>query len=322
MSPAARDPYATPQALERALTDLLRADARRRPGVQVDSLRRQFAYDRLLTRVFTSPDANRWVLKGATAMLARLSGDARHTRDIDLYRQGDDLAAAEAALRVAAATDVGDFFRFTLNPGQRVTQSRQTLRVPAVAYLGLREFSRFHIDLVTSLVMTGEPDEVLPLVPVLIAGVASTTYRAHPVADHIADKVCAMIETHDRSDGQPQASTRYRDLADLATFARTAVVEAHLLIRALRGEASRRALTLPDKLTAPDAAWGPGYARVARENPRLADRDLPQALATAAAFIDPILDGTAAGTWDPTARVWSRAARPTRLGAGIRHRRP
>jgi hypothetical protein len=63
--------------------------------VTLDSLRRQFAYDRLLTRIYTGLDAKRWILKGATAILARLAGDARHTRDIDLYRQDEDLPAAE-----------------------------------------------------------------------------------------------------------------------------------------------------------------------------------------------------------------------------------
>ena len=115
----------------------------------------QFAYDRLLTRIYTGPDAKRWILKGATAILARLAGDARHTRDIDLYRQDEDLLAAENSLRAAAATDAGDFFRFTLDPGQRITQERHTLRVPVIAYLGLREFARFHVDLVTDLIMVG-----------------------------------------------------------------------------------------------------------------------------------------------------------------------
>lgn len=147
MSPAAHRSYASPQALNRALTDLLRAHARERPGVTLDSLRRQFAYDRLLTRIFTGPDAERWVLKGATAILARFCGDARHTRDIDLYRQDEDLPAAENSLRAAAAIDAGDSFRFTLDPAQRITQDRQTLRVPVITYLGLREFARFHVDL-------------------------------------------------------------------------------------------------------------------------------------------------------------------------------
>lgn len=305
MIPTPHGPYSSPQALNRALTDLLRARARHRPGVTLDSLRRHFAYDRLLTRVFTGPDAQHWVLKGATAMLSRLAGDARHTRDIDLYRQEADLIVAEKALRAAATTGAGDFFRFTLGPARRITQGRHTLRMPVVAYLGLQEFSRFHVDLVTDLTMTGLPDEVPPLVPISITGVTRTTYRAYPIADHIADKICAMIETHDRSDGQPQPSSRYHDLADLATFARTATVNAHALTRALRSEATRRGLELPHKLTVPDPSWGPGYAQVARDNPRLADRDLAQALKTAAALIDPALTMTAAGTWDPVGHAWS-----------------
>lgn len=304
MNPAADRRYSSPQAMNRALTDLLRAHARGRPGVTLDSLRRQFAYDRLLTRIFTSPDGDRWILKGATAILARLAGDARHTRDIDLYRQEEDLPAAENSLRAAAATDAGDFFSFTLDPGQRITQERHTLRVSVVAYLGLREFARFHVDLVTGLIMTAPPDEVTPLVPIFITGITSTTYRAYPISDHIADKVCAMIESHHRSDGQPQPSSRYHDLADLATFARTTVVDAQALIRALRSEANRRNLQLPDRLTIPDPTWGPGYARVARDNPRLVDRDMAQALRTAAALLNPALAMTAAGTWDPVRNSW------------------
>lgn len=291
--------------MNRALTDLLRAHARGQPGMTLDSLRRQFAYDRLLTRIFTGPDGERWVLKGATAILARLAGDARHTRDIDLYWQDEDLPAAENSLRAAAGTHTEDFFRFTLNASQRITQERHTLRVPVIAYLGLREFARFHVDLVTDLIMTAPPDEVAPLVPISIAGVPSTTYRAYPITDHIADKMCAMIEIHHRSDGQPRPSSRYHDLADLATIARTTVVDAQALIRALHSEANRRGLQLPNRLTIPDPNWGPGYARVARDNPRLVDRDVAQALRTAAARLDPALTLSAAGTWDPVRRSWS-----------------
>jgi len=40
-------------------------------------------------------------------------------------------------------------------------------------------------------------------------GLRQPRYRAYPVADHIADKVCAMIETHPRKSGEHAASTRY-----------------------------------------------------------------------------------------------------------------
>ena len=79
-------PYGDPGALRRALTDRLRRLARERGGSQLPDLQRQFAYDRLLFRVFVD-DQDRWVLKGAAAMLARLQGHARHTVDIDLYHR-------------------------------------------------------------------------------------------------------------------------------------------------------------------------------------------------------------------------------------------
>jgi len=72
--------YATPQALRQAITDRLRQYTREHPGTQLTDLQRQFAYDRLLSRVFVA-DRDRWVVKGATAMLARLRGVARDTQD-------------------------------------------------------------------------------------------------------------------------------------------------------------------------------------------------------------------------------------------------
>lgn len=130
------------------------------------------------------------------------------------------LAEAEVALRAAASVDLGDCFRFALSPARRIAQGRATLRVPIIAYLGATEFARFHVDLVTGLAMTGEPDEVAPLVPFEIPGIDPVRYRAYPLADHVADKVCAFLEVHPRAAGTAQASTRYRDLADLALLLR------------------------------------------------------------------------------------------------------
>ena len=88
--------YADPTALRQAITDRLRQLARERPGTQLADLQRQVAYDRLLTRLFsTEPEA--WVLKGAAALLARLGGVARHTLDVDLFRPDARLDEAETA---------------------------------------------------------------------------------------------------------------------------------------------------------------------------------------------------------------------------------
>jgi hypothetical protein len=297
--------YANPGALRQAIADHLGHLARSRPGTQLADLQRQFAYDRLLTRVFSAePDV--WVLKGATALLARLAGAARHTLDIDLYRSEAPLDAAEAALRAAASADLGDYFRFTLEPGRRIAEGRATLRVPVTAYLGATEFARFHVDLVSGVLMTSEPDEVSPLVPIDLPGIVSVHYRAYPVVDHIADKVCALVEIHPRTGRPAQASTRYRDLADLAVIARTQSVGAAAVRTALTSESSRRGIELPTAFSAPDApGWRTGYARVARDVPGLAERDLEAALATVKRFLDPVLGGTAPGRWRPDRQHWT-----------------
>lgn len=295
--------YDSPQALRQALTDRLRPLAEE-SGMELAALLRQFAYDRLLCRVF-STDSERWVLKGATAILVRLEGRARHTLDVDLCRRDGSLADAEIALREAAVVDLGDYFRFTRGAAKRMAQGADALRIPVAVFLGATEFTRFHVDLVADLSMTGTAEELQPPIPVELPGVPRVAYRVYPIADHIADKVCAMLERHPRADGHAEQSTRYRDLVDLITFAHTAAVGASELRRAIESEAKRRRLTLPDLLEVPPSSgWMAGYARVARDAPGLEERDLESAVATASRFIDPVLAGTANGHWDPAAMAW------------------
>ena len=303
--------YTTPQAFKRAVTDRLRLIARGNRAFQLQDLQRQFAYDRLLCRVFLNgPD--QWVLKGATAMLARLAGVARHTLDIDLFSRAGDLIAAEASLRACAAMDLGDWFRFALSPGHLIEpQGTQALRIPVVAYVGATAFATFHVDLVTDLKMTSEPETVPPLVHMDVPGLTSVPYRAYPVVDHIADKVCAIFETHVRASGIVDASSRYRDLADIVVFAHATPVDAVMLAPAIHSEAKRRSIQLPECLAVPDFAdWPAGYARVARDVPGLVERDLPSAILTASHFLDPILSLQAQGGWDPGSQAWVRASQP------------
>ena len=76
--------YKTPASARAAVTDKLRAQARDSPWALPD-LQRQYAYDQLIERLYRLDD--RWVVKGATALLARRIS-VRHTIDIDLYRPG------------------------------------------------------------------------------------------------------------------------------------------------------------------------------------------------------------------------------------------
>ena len=154
--------------------------------------------------------------------------------------------------------------------------------------------------------MTGEPDDVPPLVSLNLPGIVSVHYRAYPIVDHIADKVCALVELHPRVGRPDQASTRYRDLADLAVIAHTQHVNEEALRTALASESSRRGIEPPTALTAPDAAGGrTGYARVAKDVPGLAERDLDAAMITVKRFLDPVLGGRAIGSWRPDRQEWT-----------------
>lgn len=305
--------YASPAALRAAITDRLRTAAAEHPDRSLPDLQRQFAYDRLLYRVFTGDDAERWVLKGATALLARLRGEARHSVDIDLYDRTGTLDDAEAALRAATARDVGDHFRFVLGLGRRIAEAGVALRVNATAFLGAREFARFNVDVVVGTAMTGIPGEAGPLVPIEVPGVPRARYRIYPLADHVADKILAILERHARQDGRAIDSTRYRDLADLVVIARREVLEADALMVATRVQADRRRLDLPRVFRPPDApGWRTGYARVARDVPRLEEKELDAAIATAGRFLDPVLQATARGRWAPDRQRWVDVQKPAR----------
>lgn len=65
-----RIPYQTAKDFDRALTDRIASAALILP-YGVPQLRRQFAHGRLLARLFLH-EPERWVLKGATGLLARM----------------------------------------------------------------------------------------------------------------------------------------------------------------------------------------------------------------------------------------------------------
>jgi hypothetical protein len=130
------------------------------------------------------------------------------------------------------------------------------------------------------------------------------TWNAYPLVDHIADKVCAILERHD---GKP--STRFKDLIDLVAISRRATVEARPQRRALVNEAARRNLELPASFDVPDRAiWERGYRAEARRTVRFDIGDLEPALDAVRPFLDPLLDGTATGAWQADTRSWSDAA--------------
>src|ERR1700726_3012948 len=112
--------YASADAFRRALEVRLKKVAETEL-IQVNRLRRQVAFDRLLARLFRIDPAP-WVLKGGYALELRFR-TARATIDIDLTVQRI-AAAAEAdanqilrdMLQDTASFSLGDWFEYTIGP--------------------------------------------------------------------------------------------------------------------------------------------------------------------------------------------------------------
>ena len=292
-------PYERPADFRRALTDNLRANAGKSRWT-LQQLQRQIAYDRLLQRLYLVDEG--WVVKGATALLARDIG-VRATIDIDIYRASSP-DVADADLREAAARDIGDWFRFEIGPLRPASGGAGGIRSPVSSYVGTTVWADFHVDIVgAGLRMTGKPEDVPPLARVIMPGIEQHGYRAYPLVDHIADKVAAMFETHGDM-GIP--STRYKDLVDLVAIVIAASVEAQPMMAALGSETERRGIALPPRTAVPDSdLWERGYPAEARRSLLSVAHTLGEAIAVIAPFLDPLLDGSAEGTWDPRGRRWA-----------------
>jgi hypothetical protein len=291
--------YATPVAFRRALTDKLKTMAETSRW-ELSYLQRQFAYDRLLERLYLMDDC--WIVKGAVALLARDLG-VRASLDIDVYRarSADD---AEADLRQAASRDIGDWFRFEIASRRPVADGAVGIRLPITAYIGATAWANFSADLVgTDVRMTGEPDHVPALARVDLPDLEQRGYRVYPLVDQVADKVVA---TYQRYGVTQQPSTRYRDLVDLVAIVEGASIRASDQIAALKSEAARRGVVLPETFNVPDRTlWESGYRAEANRSLLPTAHILDEALAVVRPFVEPLLSGTARGTWDHERRAWA-----------------
>ena len=286
------DGYATGVALWRAVTDHAKATAKA-TGVDTNAVIRRFVFGRFLARVFHDPSAP-WVLKGGTAVLARVH-DARTTKDVDLLHQLGDLSAAVEALTAAAKIDLNDHFRFVIVTVETSIGGQPLVdgcRVTIDAYVGTVKKDTFGVDLVTGSLMTTAPETVTD--PVLdLRGLEAPTMHLYPVVDHIADKLCATQAMYGADGNLP--SSRVRDLVDLVVLARSQDVDGSALIAAVHGEWTHRSLP-GTPVFAPPADWERRYPPEARKAPVVADMTaFADAVALVGAFLAPVLDGSAAG---------------------------
>jgi len=301
--------FASPSDFRKHLTHRANQISRT-TGRAVGDLLQQYYLARLTARVFHD-DPHGWLIKGGQAMLVRYP-DARHSRDVDLVYSSDDglnMNEAIVALRRAAAVDLNDYLRFDFLDCKQPAPGASGRKVRFNTYVGTTQVIVLGVDLVVDHQPIGQP-VTHQLEPVIdIEGVAFwPVVRLYPIVDHLADKICAIIERHGK-DNSP--SGRYRDLVDLILIIQAESIDGQELHVILRTEVARRqargtVITLPVRFRAPDPVdWENGYRKQAKGVPNLDEfRTLGPAVAFGAKFIDPLLRTEPPGTWNPDAVRW------------------
>jgi nucleotidyltransferase AbiEii toxin of type IV toxin-antitoxin system len=120
-----------------------------------------------------------------------------------------------------------------------------------------------------------------------------------PLERQIAEKLHAYTRPYDSG-----GSTRVKDLVDFVIIRLFERMDADRLRDAINETFSRRRThPAPNRLPPPPAEWAVAYRDEAEAVG--ITRDLSEAHTLAAAWLNPVLDFTARGTWDPQRALWS-----------------
>lgn len=308
--------YGDWRSLELAIKDAAKKAARDAgPGISaatVDAQIRQARFDRFLSRVFAEGEQSEWLLKGGMSMLARVPR-SRTTKDVDLAAQHTTyLAEAERALSELVAVDLGDHLTFRLirstPTGLGDNQPGVATRRYIFACIDVdhdTQIDTVTVDVVVGPPPVGRPEMVEPANRLhLRRALITHPYRLYPVADQIADKVCATMDTNYPGG---KRSSRVKDLVDLVVLAHTQTVDLTELRAAIAAKRNISGIE-PFKHFDIPPNWKRTYPSTARGVPSAESFTAERAAALVATFVDPALDKSSnTGIWNPDKLAWVAA---------------
>ncbi len=304
------------RALELAIKDAAKKSAQQAgPGVSaatVDAQIRQARFDRFLSRVFAEGEQSEWLLKGGMSMLARVAR-SRTTKDMDLAAQHTtDMAEAEQALVDLVAVDLGDHLTFrlirSLPTGLGENQPGVATRRYIFACIDIdhdTQIDTMTVDVVVGPPPVGTPEVVDPANRLhLRRPLITHPYRLYPVADQIADKVCATMDTNYPGG---KRSSRVKDLVDLVVLAHSQVLDLAQLRAAIAAKRLVSGIEPFEHFDIPPD-WTRTYPSTAKGVPFATPFSAETAGALVAALVDPALATSSnTATWDPQILAWNRA---------------
>jgi hypothetical protein len=263
-----RKAYTTAGAFRRAVEERLKKTSQT-DQTDINRLRRQLSFDRLLARLFHDHSAP-WVLKGGYALELRFKS-ARSTVDIDLTMghisdvvvQGKEInQMVREMLQATAGLDLGDWFEYTIGLVMMdITAAPYGgARYPVEARMDGRVFAKFHLD-------AGVGDMVIhPLETIEtrdwlgFAGIESPWVPLIAREQQFAEKV------HAYSLPRNHPNSRVKDLVDMALLIGDIALDRNRLVEALRLTFQRRKThPWPNLLEVPPLTWAVPFESLAKE---------------------------------------------------------
>lgn len=144
--------YPTARSVEQAIKDAARRASAADDSLSTSERIQMEPRNRFLSRIFSEGKESDWVLKGGTAMLARLPS-SRMTVDIDLLRRGITAQQAVADLRRLAEIDLGEHFSFIYSNYASITGGdaqpyADGYKVKFDVFTGTKKMSPIAVDVV------------------------------------------------------------------------------------------------------------------------------------------------------------------------------
>lgn len=259
--------YATAGAFRRALEERLKT-ASLTDRIDLNRLRRQVSFDRLLARLFREEPAP-WVLKGGYALELRFK-TARSTIDIDLTVQRvaapssnvDTNQVVREMLQGVADAPLGDWFEYVIGPPilDLTAAPYGGARYPVEARMDERIFARFHLDAGIGDVVMQPLETIVCRDWLAFAGIESSKVRMIAREQQFAEKIHAYTLPRNT------ANSRVKDLVDLALLIGSGGLEKPRILDALRLTFERRGThDLPVGLVPPPADWQIPFQALAEE---------------------------------------------------------
>jgi hypothetical protein len=259
--------YATAGAFRKALEERLKSISQAE-RTDINRLRRQVSFDRLLARLFREESVP-WVLKGGYALELRFRS-ARSTIDIDLTLQrvvgtvegSDPNQAIREMLQGMAANSLDDWFEYTIGP--------PVMDLTAAPYGGARFsvetrmdgriFARFHLDagvgdVVIQPLDTAECHDWLGF-----AGIEKPRVQMISREQQFAEKIHAYTLPRNTP------NSRVKDLVDMALLIASNQLDRQRILNALHLTFNRRGThALPTSLNEPPPEWQTPFQALAKE---------------------------------------------------------